>query len=77
MKRALTCMLAAALLFGAAACGRGGSPADFPSANAGSPYAGVNTSIASSPVTSVIADNKGTYVSGRQNADPDNPSGVR
>jgi hypothetical protein len=77
MNRALTCVLAAALMFGAAACAGGGSSADRPSANAGSPYAGVNTSVASSPVTSVIADNKGTYVSGRQNADPDNPSGVR
>jgi hypothetical protein len=76
VKRALTCVLAAAL-FGAAACAKDGPPADRPSPNAGSPYAGVNTSIAASPVTSVIADNRGSYVTGRQNADPDNPSGAR
>ncbi len=76
MERTLLGALAAAL-FGVAACEHGGPPMGRSSPNAGSPYAGVNTSVAASPVSSVIADNKGTYVHGGQNSDPDNPSQTR
>ena len=64
----------AAVLLGAAACaGEGPSTSNRTSTNSGSPYAGIGTSVAASPVNSVLPDGKGSYVQGGSHADPDSP----